>query len=57
MFFNESKYVFCSKRKGFPRKHVYVCLDCKWKKKCSSYKNYFQPELFPIFEKQHEKNL
>ncbi len=47
-------YIFCPK-KGNPRKHIDVCRQCRYLKKCKAYQRYLQPELPFIFRSENLK--
>ncbi len=38
-------YLTCTRRKGQPKKHISVCLRCRWNKSCVVFMRYIQPEL------------
>ena len=40
-------YIFCPK-KGNPRKHINVCRQCRYLKKCKAYQGYLQPDAVYI---------
>jgi hypothetical protein len=37
-------YILCPK-KGNPRKHIDVCRQCRYRKKCKAFHGYLQPHL------------
>jgi hypothetical protein len=47
-------YILCNK-KGKPRKHIDVCRQCRYLKKCKTYQGYLQPELPFIFRSEDLK--
>jgi hypothetical protein len=47
-------YIFCPK-KGKQRKHIDVCRQCRYRKKCKAYHGYMQPELPFIFSSEDLK--
>lgn len=46
--------ILCNK-KGKPRKHIDVCRQCRYRKKCKAYHGYMQPELPLIFSSEDLK--
>lgn len=46
------EYITCNHRRSKPKVSVDVCEKCKRMKRCSDYKDYRQPFLYPGFEKE-----
>ena len=40
----QTLYISCLK-KGSPKKHIEVCMQCRRHKRCKPYQRYLQPEL------------
>ena len=40
-----NSYLTCPRLKGQPKKHVSVCHQCRYRKKCVPYRNFCQVEL------------
>ena len=45
-------YIICNHKRSKARVKVDVCEQCKRMAKCSDYKGYIQPSLFPDFVKE-----